>query len=91
MGTATVHIAAADLELSGSYEELGDVLYLSAPIDDKTAPAQETPGQARAQQQDGQHQPASEAEQGLHGELRQKRDLSRGPARGHPPEVRLPS
>jgi hypothetical protein len=43
MGTATVHIAAADLELSGSYEELSDVLYLSAPADDKFAPAQETP------------------------------------------------
>jgi hypothetical protein len=43
MATATVHIAAADLELSGSYEEVGDVLYLSAPVDDKSAPAQETP------------------------------------------------
>jgi len=43
MATATVHIAAADLELGGEYEELGDVLYLSAPTDDKGAPAQETP------------------------------------------------
>lgn len=43
MATATVHIAAADLELSGSYEELGDVLYLSSPADDKSASAQETP------------------------------------------------
>lgn len=43
MGTATVRVAAADLELSGSYEERGDVLYLSAPVDDKSAPAQETP------------------------------------------------
>ena len=43
MATATVHIAAADLELSGSYEQLGDVLYLSGPTDDKSAPAQETP------------------------------------------------
>lgn len=43
MGTATVHIAPADLELSGSYEPLGDVLYLSSPVDDKAAPAQETP------------------------------------------------
>jgi hypothetical protein len=43
MATATVHIAAADLELAGSYEQLGDVLYLSAPADDKCAPAQETP------------------------------------------------
>jgi hypothetical protein len=43
MGTATVHIAASDLELSGSYEDLSDVLYLSAPVDDKAAPVQETP------------------------------------------------
>jgi hypothetical protein len=43
MAIATVHIAAADLELSGTYEELGDVLYLSASTDDKSAPAQETP------------------------------------------------
>lgn len=43
MPTATVHIAPADLELSGSYEELGDVLYLSAPADDKSAASQETP------------------------------------------------
>ena len=43
MATATVHIAAAELELSGSYERLGDVLYLSAPTDDKSAAVQETP------------------------------------------------
>jgi hypothetical protein len=43
MATATVYSAAADLQLSGSYEELGDVLYLSAPTDDKSAAAQETP------------------------------------------------
>jgi len=43
MSTATVHITAADLELSGAYEETGDVLYLSGPGDDKSAPAQETP------------------------------------------------
>lgn len=43
MGSATVHIVAADLELSGSYEARSDVLYLSAPVDDKAAPAQETP------------------------------------------------
>lgn len=43
MATATVHIAAADLELGGEYEELGDVLYLSAPTDDKRVPAQDTP------------------------------------------------
>ena len=36
-------MSAADLELDGSYEPLGDVLYLSAPGDDKNAPAQETP------------------------------------------------
>jgi hypothetical protein len=43
MATATVHVAAADLELSGSYDKLGDVLYLSSPRDDKGVPAQETP------------------------------------------------
>jgi hypothetical protein len=43
MGTATVHVTAADLKLSGSYEPIGDVLYLSAPADDKSGPAQETP------------------------------------------------
>ena len=43
MATATVHIAAADLKLSGSYEQLGDVLYLSAPSDDKSVAVQETP------------------------------------------------
>jgi len=43
MGTATVHITAADLELSGSYEPVGDVLYLSAPGDDKSGAVQETP------------------------------------------------
>jgi hypothetical protein len=43
MAFATVHIAAADLELAGSYDELGDVLYLSGPTDDKRGPAQETP------------------------------------------------
>lgn len=43
MATATVHISAGDLELDGSYEPVGDVLYLSAPGDDKQAPAQETP------------------------------------------------
>lgn len=43
MATATVHVSAADLELEGSYEPLGDVLYLSAAGDDKQAPAQETP------------------------------------------------
>ncbi len=43
MPTATVHVAAADLQLTGSYEATGDVLYLSAPADDKHAPAQQTP------------------------------------------------
>lgn len=43
MATASVHVSAADLELEGSYEPVGDVLYLSAPADDKQAPAQETP------------------------------------------------
>lgn len=42
MAIATVHVSA-DLELTGSYEPLGDVLYLSATGDDKQAPAQETP------------------------------------------------
>lgn len=43
MASTTVHVSAADLELDGSYEPVGDVLYLSAPGDDKSAPAQETP------------------------------------------------
>lgn len=43
MATATVRISAGDLELDGSYEPIGDVLYLSAAGDDKQAPAQETP------------------------------------------------
>lgn len=43
MSIATVHITSADLELTGSYDELGDVLYLSSSDDNKTAPVQETP------------------------------------------------
>jgi hypothetical protein len=43
MGTATVHVSADDLQLMGSYESIGDVLYLSARGDDKRASAQETP------------------------------------------------
>lgn len=43
MPTATVHVAAEDLELTGSYEATGDVLYLSASGDEKTVAAQETP------------------------------------------------
>lgn len=55
MPSATVHISAADLELTGSYESTGDVLYLSAPADDKLAAAQETPeGHAVRLDADGQ-------------------------------------
>ena len=36
-------MSAADLELNGSYEAVGDVLYLSAVGDDKQGCAQETP------------------------------------------------
>lgn len=43
MAIATVHVSAIDLEFDGSYEPIGDVLYLSASDDDKRAPAQETP------------------------------------------------
>lgn len=43
MTIATVHVSAADLRLTGSYEPVGDVLYLSAPEDDKSGAAQETP------------------------------------------------
>lgn len=43
MTVATIHISAEDLELSGSYEPTGDVLYLSAAGDDKKGAVQETP------------------------------------------------
>jgi len=43
MTTTTVHVSAADLELNGSYEPAGGVLYLSAAGDDKQGPAQEAP------------------------------------------------
>lgn len=43
MATATAHVTSADLELTGSYESIGDVLYLSTPDDDKRAPVQLTP------------------------------------------------
>jgi len=43
MPTATIHVAAQDLRLAGSYEPSGDVLYLSAPDDEKSGAAQETP------------------------------------------------
>lgn len=43
MPLATVHVTASDVELAGSYDPVGDVLYLSAPGDDKEAPAEETP------------------------------------------------
>jgi hypothetical protein len=53
MAVATVHVSAADLELDGSYDAVGDVLYLSADGDDKRAPAQETP-EGHAVRLDGQ-------------------------------------
>jgi hypothetical protein len=43
MSVTTLHVSAEDLILSGSYESIGDVLYLSALSDDKHGPAQETP------------------------------------------------
>lgn len=43
MAVATVHVHAADLRLDGTYEPIGDVLYLSSADDDKHAPAQQTP------------------------------------------------
>lgn len=43
MAVATIHVSAADLELDGTYEPVGDVLYLSSADDDKQASAQETP------------------------------------------------
>jgi hypothetical protein len=43
MAIATVHVSAADLEFAGSYDPTGDVLYLSAPGDDKAGASQETP------------------------------------------------
>jgi hypothetical protein len=43
MTTTTVHVSTADLELNGSYEPVGDVLYLSAVGDDKHGSAQATP------------------------------------------------
>jgi hypothetical protein len=43
MSVTTLHVSAEDLTLSGSYESIGDVLYLSASSDDKHGPAQETP------------------------------------------------
>jgi len=43
MPTATVHVAASDLELTGYSEPTGDVLYLSTAVDDKRGGAQQTP------------------------------------------------
>lgn len=43
MSVTTIHISASDVRLTGSYEPLGDVLYLSSPDDDKHAATQETP------------------------------------------------
>lgn len=37
------HAAVVDPRSTGSHEPVGDVLYLSSPTDDKSAPAQETP------------------------------------------------
>lgn len=55
MPSVNVHGFAADLELAGSYESTGDVLYLSSPSDDKLAAAQETPeGHAVRLDADGQ-------------------------------------
>ncbi len=53
MAVATVHVHAADLRLEGTYEPIGDVLYLSGPHDDKHAPAQQTP-EGHAVRLDGQ-------------------------------------
>ncbi len=41
--STTGHVSAADLQLTGSYEPVGDVRYLSATADDEDTPAQETP------------------------------------------------
>ncbi|MGI8660538.1 MAG: hypothetical protein ACR2LH_05820 [Thermoleophilaceae bacterium] len=41
--TTTIRVSAADVRLTGSYEPVGDVLYLSSPGDDKSEAAQETP------------------------------------------------
>jgi len=43
MAAATLHVAAAELRMTGSYEPVGDVLYLSRPGDDKRGAVQETP------------------------------------------------
>jgi hypothetical protein len=43
MAITTVHVSATDLELARSHDPTGDVLYLSAPGDDKAGAAQETP------------------------------------------------
>jgi len=55
MHAATVHVLASDLRLDASYEPTGDVLYLSAAGDDKSAPTQVTPeGHAVRLAADGQ-------------------------------------
>lgn len=41
--TTTIHVSAADVRLTGSYEPVGDVLYLSSPNDDKSEAVHETP------------------------------------------------
>ena len=43
MQTATVHVAADDLQLTGSYEVTGDVLYLSAPATTREQPRRSRP------------------------------------------------
>lgn len=48
MPIATVHVAASDLQLTGTYEATGDVLYLSTVGDDKQAAAQQTPEATRS-------------------------------------------
>lgn len=55
MSSTIVHVTAADLRLTGSYESTGDVLYLSSPDDDKRGAAQETPeGHAVRLSRDGE-------------------------------------
>jgi len=43
MSSTVVHVTASDLRFTGSYEPIGDVLYLSSSEDDKRGAAQETP------------------------------------------------
>lgn len=43
MSSTLVRVTASDLRLTGSYEPMGDVLYLSSAHDDKRGAVQETP------------------------------------------------